>query len=142
MVARLTPLPATSYAPRVQDMAPETSRADMQATARDLRLTERTITRMRCWCEAENVTFYARVANISEGGIFLRTSTPLPNGSRTHLRFALAGPDNIEAQATVVWTREDGVDGGPPGMGMKFENVDDEMLGSLRRIISEQRGKT
>src|SRR5437773_1430179 len=60
-------------------------------------------TRLRCWCEGENVTVYARIGNLSEGGLFLRTSTPLSEGSKATVRF---GQDSsIEATATVVWCR-------------------------------------
>src|SRR6185369_3065374 len=47
------------------------------------RKTERVPSRLRCWCEGENVTVYARIGNLSEGGLFLRTSTPLERGSKT-----------------------------------------------------------
>ncbi len=43
--------------------------------------------RLRCWCEGENVTVYARVGNLSEGGLFLRTSTPLATGAVATVRF-------------------------------------------------------
>ena len=68
----------------------------------DNRKTERVPSRLRCWCEGENVTVYARIGNLSEGGLFLRTSTPLERGSRTVVRF---GESNIEATAQVVWAR-------------------------------------
>jgi uncharacterized protein (TIGR02266 family) len=94
--------------------------------------------KLRCWCEGENVTVYARIGNLSEGGLFLRTSTPLSEGSRAMVRF---GSDNaIEAQAMVVWSRADG-DGGPPGMGLRFELIDEKRLGDLRKLIqNEQHG--
>src|SRR4051812_20013604 len=75
--------------------------------------------RVRCWCEGDNVTLYTRVGNVSEGGIFLRTSTPMAPGSRTHLRLELGGAEPCEADATVVWARGAG-DVGPPGMGLMF----------------------
>jgi uncharacterized protein (TIGR02266 family) len=96
-------------------------------------------TRLRCWCEGENVTVYARIGNLSEGGLFLRTSTPLSQGSRATLRF---GQDTqaIEAEATVVWSRADG-DSGPPGMGLRFEVIEGKRLEELRKLIqSEQQG--
>ncbi len=67
----------------------------------ELRKFSRAPSRLRCWCEGENITVYARIGNLSEGGLFLRTSTPLNEGSRALLRF---GNDNpIEAHARVVW---------------------------------------
>jgi uncharacterized protein (TIGR02266 family) len=146
-VPGLTLLRGGPYAFRVEESTQEsTATSRLGATPAGLRGAEhrqheRVLARLRCWCEAENVTFYARVANISEGGLFLRTSTPLPKGARTHLRLAMAGPDNIEAPAEVMWTRDDGIDGGPPGMGLRFEKLDESSLSALRKIIFEQHGK-
>ncbi|RKH65352.1 TIGR02266 family protein [Corallococcus llansteffanensis] len=96
-------------------------------------------THLRCWCEGENVTLYARVANLSEGGLFLRTSTPLAKGARAQVRLSQATDTELQAQATVVWLRggEQPV-GRPPGMGLRFEGLDADALVSLRRIISQQ----
>ena len=45
------------------------------------RKSARVPTRLRCWCEGENVTVYARIGNLSEGGLFLRlTATWNPDG--------------------------------------------------------------
>lgn len=92
--------------------------------------------RIRCWCEGENVTFYARVGNLSEGGLFLRTSTPLDCGTRTRVRF---GQETMEVEtfAVVVWSRGDG-DGGPPGMGLQFESLDEGAKGLIRELIARE----
>jgi uncharacterized protein (TIGR02266 family) len=103
--------------------------------SRDNRKFSRTSSRLRCWCEGENITVYARIGNLSEGGIFLRTSTPLERGSKATLRFGAAG---LEALARVVWSRMEG-QGGPPGMGLEFENIDDGVREAIRRLIEEER---
>lgn len=95
----------------------------------------RVSSRLRCWCEGENITVYARIGNLSEGGLFLRTSTPLSQGSRALLRF---GTDNaVEAHARVVWARLEG-QGGPPGMGLQFEDVDADRLETIRRLVHSE----
>lgn len=101
----------------------------------DNRKFERVPSRLRCWCEGENITVYARIGNLSEGGIFVRTSTPLARGTRATLRF---GADGLEAPALVVWSRMEGQDG-PPGMGLVFENLPDHVRDAIRRIIEEDR---
>jgi uncharacterized protein (TIGR02266 family) len=88
--------------------------------------------RLRCWCEGDNITVYARIGNLSEGGLFLRTSTPLERGARAVLRFGLEQP--VEAVARVVWSRVEG-QGGPPGMGLAFETVDEQAREAIRRLI-------
>jgi uncharacterized protein (TIGR02266 family) len=82
------------------------------------------------------VTVYARIGNLSEGGLFLRTSTPLERGSKAVLRF---GSDAaVEAHARVVWSRVEG-QGGPPGMGLEFETVDESAKEAIRRIIETEK---
>lgn len=99
------------------------------------RKSARVPSRLRCWCEGENITVYARIGNLSEGGLFLRTSTPLDEGSTALLRFGSEHP--IEARARVVWARVEG-QGGPPGMGLEFEGVDEARLETIRRLIQSE----
>ena len=101
----------------------------------DNRKTQRVASRLRCWCEGENITVYARIGYLSEGGIFVRTSTPLERGTRATLRFGTAG---VEAPARVVWSRMEG-QGGPPGMGLVFEELKEGVLDAIRRLIEEDR---
>lgn len=103
--------------------------------ADDNRKFRRVLSRLRCWCEGENVTVYARIGNLSEGGMFLRTSTPLALGSKAVLRFG--NEESIEARAVVVWARIEGNDG-PPGMGLKFDVIDGHRLERIRRIIESE----
>jgi uncharacterized protein (TIGR02266 family) len=109
---------------------------------KDNRKFERVEARLRCWCEGDNVTFYARIANLSEGGLFLRTSTPLERGSRAVVRLQTQElPEEVRAAATVVWTRGDHL-AGPAGMGLRFEGVDPKLLEAIRRIMAvEQRAR-
>lgn len=103
---------------------------------REMRKHPRVSTRLRCWCEGENVTFYARIGDLSEGGLSIWTSTPLNTGSRARLR--LGNGHTIEAPAVVVWSRTEG-DHGPPGMGLKFEQVDDRLLQVVRELMQGDR---
>jgi uncharacterized protein (TIGR02266 family) len=91
--------------------------------------------RLRCWCEGENITVFARIGNLSEGGLFLRTSTPLNEGTRATVRFGTESP--VEAEARVVWARLEGHDG-PPGMGLMFEGVDDQRREAIRRLVEQE----
>src|SRR5262245_56825346 len=91
---------------------------------RENRRYPRAASRLRCWCEGENVTFYARVGNISEGGMFLRTSTPLERGARTKLRVEGGEGLEFQAEAVVVWARI-GSSEAHPGMGLKFVGLDE-----------------
>jgi uncharacterized protein (TIGR02266 family) len=98
--------------------------------------------RMRCWCEGENVTLYSRVGNLSEGGLFLRTSTPLREGVRATVRIGVGEDAGTELQTAVkvVWTRKGG-QSWPPGMGLAFEALDSASLERLRQIISHEQAR-
>ncbi len=115
----------------------------MLARTEGLRLTEqrqheRVPCRLRCWCEGENVTVYARIANLSEGGMFLMTSIPLTHGERARLRFGLGTALEMETSAEVVWTHA-GDEQGPPGMGLRFQEMDQDKLVKIRQIIQNER---
>ena len=89
---------------------------------------DRIDTRLRCWCEGEGVTFYARMANLSEGGLFVRTRAPLDVGAQATVRFETRPGVAVTAGARVMWTR-------PDGMGLRFERIDEGALAVIRRII-------
>lgn len=109
--------------------------ARRRAELRDNRKHQRVAARLRCWCEGENVTFYARVGNLSEGGLFLRTSTPLETGAVTRLKLH-AGDEDVEATATVVWARNEGRES---GMGLRFELLDEPARRTLRALIEQEK---
>ena len=102
---------------------------------------KRVPSRLRCWCEGDNVTFYARVGDLSEGGLFLRTSTPLSRGSRTLVRLHGEDRHELRAEATVIWARAEdhaGVQTAPPGMGLQFAELGPASLEHLRRILAQE----
>lgn len=96
----------------------------------------RVSSRIRVWCEGHNVTLYASVMDISEGGLFLKTHTPFPRGARATVRFQ--NGKSVELPATVVWTREEGA-ARPAGMGLKFEDTSEQSLEHIRHIIDGER---
>lgn len=99
--------------------------------------------RMRCWCEGDNVTLYSRVGNLSEGGLFLRTSTPLQEGVRASVRLGVGEEDGgteVQTMVKVVWTRHNNKQW-PSGMGLQFESLDVASLERLRQIISHERAR-
>jgi uncharacterized protein (TIGR02266 family) len=62
--------------------------------------------------------------NLSKGGIFLETSTPLPIGEHVSLKFEVPGVGPLEVSGTVAWVRTDTHDGLPDGMGVQFDQLD------------------
>ena len=84
------------------------------------------------------MTLYARIANLSEGGLFLQTSTPLAQGVRTTVRLGGGMSPELHARATVVWNRQQRNEKRPPGMGLRFEPLESGELDRLRQIISQE----
>ncbi len=91
----------------------------------------------RCWCECGSITIYAVIHDVSEGGLFVRTSAPLYEGARTRVRWSL-GPDEdeIEVDAVVVWRRVDeGGSQGPSGMGLRIEQIEPHGQERIRNYV-------
>jgi hypothetical protein len=99
---------------------------------------------VRCWIRDGGHTLYARVHDVSLGGLSIRA--PVPFEPRTELELALmvgidpSKPDSetlIRARGRAVWVRVDPVDGmgGAPRMGAEFLDIlDGEPL--LRRLVA------
>lgn len=77
---------------------------------------------------------HGRTADLSEGGCYADTMNPLPSGTAVKVRIS-KGNRSFESQAMVVYA----VAG--MGMGLRFESIEAQELGSLRRWLGEVRGE-
>lgn len=71
------------------------------------------------------------VTNISASGVFIKSKTPLPIGTKVNLQFTVItdGIETISGMGRVVRVSED-----PPGMGVVFEELSSfsqDLLGKL-----------
>jgi uncharacterized protein (TIGR02266 family) len=76
--------------------------------------------------------------NLSKGGIFLETQSPLEPGESVTLKFEVPGEGPIEVEGVVAWVRSNDPTGLPNGMGIQFAELDarygeviDEMVRSF-----------
>jgi uncharacterized protein (TIGR02266 family) len=76
--------------------------------------------------------------NLSKGGIFLETQTPLEPGEHVSLKFDVPGEGPLEVEGVVAWVRSNDPSGLPNGMGIQFAELDarygsviDEMVRSF-----------
>jgi type IV pilus assembly protein PilZ len=77
-------------------------------------------------CETEDTFLYASITNISELGIFVRTTEPLPIGTRLTLCFAppaLSEPFVLSGTVQWVNTVRPLHDNPNPGMGIRFSSL-------------------
>ncbi len=76
-------------------------------------------------------------ANVSVGGMFIRTLTPHPAGAMIYLQFQLEdGKRLIEGLGKVVHVNPP--DHPSPGMGVEFVNLDDESRVLIDEIIRQR----
>ncbi len=92
----------------------------VEMTDHEARRSPRFALRKRVWCEGDHVTLYLQSHNVSAGGLFLRTATPLPPGTKARVSLRV---DDIEivAEAEVVWVASGGAQ--TPGMGLKLLDI-------------------
>lgn len=81
--------------------------------------------------------------DVSEGGIFVKTETPLDPGAQLELTFSL--PDDeaaLNVRGKVVHSHKTGTEktGGHPGMGIQFINISPEAVGRIRRYVERAKG--
>ncbi len=92
-------------------------------------------------CVASDTFLYASITNISEMGIFVRTTEPLKVGTKLRLAFAPPGAEAFKLEGCVAWinpVRANG-DNPNPGMGIRFLDLspaDRERLVDVIRTIA------
>src|SRR5206468_2605397 len=80
-------------------------------------------------------------ADVSVGGIFIRTREPLAIGTQLRLELQLQdGMALLAGEGTVIWIREadPARPAVPPGMAVRFDKVSDETQPTLDRILAEK----
>jgi type IV pilus assembly protein PilZ len=89
----------------------------------DRRTAPRGPIRLRVDYERMNAFFADYTKNISNGGTFIKTSRPLPVGTRFLFALAvpaLSEPVTLDGEVTWVLKEEDAAEGREPGMGIRF----------------------
>jgi len=77
---------------------------------RELRRGTRVDFHRRAWCEHRELTLYLLIENLSDGGLFIQTSTPLSLGDR--LRICVLDLPTIIVDVEIVWSLQHGRRGG------------------------------
>jgi uncharacterized protein (TIGR02266 family) len=75
------------------------------------------------------------VTNISRTGVFIRTKSPLPVGTRVKLRFSviMTEIETVEGEGEVVRVQHD-----PPGMGVVFRSLTSFSAGLLQKLLTRR----
>ena len=91
-------------------------------------------------CNSGDSFLYAYITDISSMGIFIRTDTPLPVGTRLELGFTPPGSKDepqgrrLELTGEVMWNTT-GQANAAPGMGVRFHHTAPKTRSRLLEIV-------
>ena len=88
---------------------------------------------------SEDNYLFAYITDISETGIFVRTTSPEQPGTHLNLRFRPDGAsEQLELEGEVIWVnpyRPGAPDNLHPGMGIRFVQLEDEVRDRLLELV-------
>jgi uncharacterized protein (TIGR02266 family) len=115
------------------------STAEVPTAEHERRQAPRVLVDLEVDYASEENYLFAYITDISETGIFVRTTTPEQPGTHLNLRFR---PDDegpqIEVEGEVIWVnpfRPGVADNLHPGMGIRFVALDDELRDRLLELV-------
>jgi type IV pilus assembly protein PilZ len=113
---------------------------DVVHTTVERRLSPRAPVTVRVDYATVDAMFSEFSRNINEGGLFIETEMPLVLEEQVQLQFRLPGvEDPFKVSGRVAWVREEGGADGPPGMGVEFENLDEDARRQIDEIVQSLR---
>src|SRR5690349_18653862 len=74
--------------------------------------------------------------NLSRGGLFLETEHEVPVGVEINLRLAVPGSGPMGLSGQVAWRRGRESNDGPPGIGIEFVELGDELGAIIDRLVA------
>lgn len=115
------------------------SAVDREADPKDRRQWQRVLVDLEVDYGNQENYLFAYIRDISATGIFVRTNSPEPPGTRLNLRFTPHGAvDPLELEGEVIWInpyRPGQPDNLHPGMGIRFIGLSDDERRRLSELI-------
>jgi type IV pilus assembly protein PilZ len=115
------------------------TRGTAQINATDRRAAPRVFVDLEVDYASEDNYLFAYITDISETGIFIRTTSPEPPGTLLNLRFR---PDDaspqLQVEGAVIWVnpyRPGVADNLHPGMGIRFVALDTAVKARLLDLV-------
>jgi type IV pilus assembly protein PilZ len=102
------------------------------------RVHERVLVDIEVDCRADDTFLFAYITDISAMGIFVKTDTPHPQGSRLNLCFRTTGGEKLEVEGEVIWinpVRPNDAEGRNPGMGIEFVDLTPRQREEILRMV-------
>jgi type IV pilus assembly protein PilZ len=112
---------------------------DVPTTDSDRRAAPRVLVDFEVDYASEENYLFAYITDISETGIFVRTTSPESPGTHLNMRFKIddASPQ-LEVEGKVIWVnpyRPGAADNLHPGMGIRFVALDDDVRDRLLELV-------
>lgn len=120
--------------PKSLDRTPTAGHSDP-----DRRRTDRVDLVVRVEYKTVDELFSEFARNINEGGMFVETESPPEPGSQVALQFRIPGSeDPIQVMGRVVRATA-GERGDPPGMGIEFDDLDEQSRELINQLVRSLR---
>jgi type IV pilus assembly protein PilZ len=122
---------------RRADTQPEPPESERRL-GRDRRQWERVLVDMEVDYRSDDTFLFAYITDISQMGIFVRTVTPEPPGTRLNLRFCPPGLGTLVLEGVVIWInpyRPGDRENLNPGMGVQFVDLTREQRQQLKQLV-------
>ena len=116
---------------------------DSEAPSTSRRAQERVSVTWNVDCRSDDTFLYAYITNVSAMGLFVKTDTPLPIGTRLELAFSPDGVRPFRLIGEVAWINADSKSPNP-GMGVRFVELhadERERLVAAIKTIAYVRGE-
>ncbi len=111
---------------------------DERRAGHERRQWERVLVDLEVDYRSDETFLFAYITDISQMGIFVRTVTPEPAGTRLNLRFCPPGMGVLECEGVVIWInpyRPGDRENLNPGMGVQFIDLTAEQRERLKRLV-------
>jgi type IV pilus assembly protein PilZ len=108
------------------------------ASGDDRRAFERVLVNIEVDYRCNDTFLFAYITDLSAMGIFVKTTEPLPPGTRLNLRFKPLGGPEINVEGQVVWVnshRPGDPDNINPGMGIQFVDLDAQTQDRITGLV-------
>jgi uncharacterized protein (TIGR02266 family) len=111
-----------------------------QAGSRSARTSVRVRTRLHCAFASKSEFDAAVITNLSAGGVFVATNTPLPIGEKLRLKIHVASAGaSIDVEGVVVSNNVGrGLDPGVAGMGVRFTGAGGETIDQIHDLYERE----
>jgi Tfp pilus assembly protein PilZ len=87
---------------------------------------------LRVYCKDPQLAFESVTRDICAGGVFIITSHLLPLDSPIDLEISFGADDPVmHCRGRIAWINAGQVETFPPGFGVEFLEVDEQMMGRL-----------